>query len=334
MRIRPRTLFLLLPAALLCGCGRGPGPGDAAELVGRIPAEADLVAFVDVAAIREHPLFAKIREDPFLRGGEDTLQQFQQVTGLNPVQDCNMLLFAARDIGAPDMEMAVIARGDFDRHRLEELLEKNGWAVTESGALDLYGLPAGDAVGLDLPAVPNVGSLRLAFLDDYTIALGGAGLLEATAAVRAGRSEALIDTEDVGPMLEEGLGSGQFWGAFRSRYLAEQLEERIEEGIPGMGILRGFSGVRGIRFSMRFSESIDLVARAYTETEDQAKLLSDTLTGFIELGKFFARDQPDVLRFLEGTLVGLDLDSVRLSMNVDAATLDRIRGGLFRQIGN
>ncbi|MGD8375977.1 MAG: hypothetical protein PVF68_07545 [Acidobacteriota bacterium] len=331
MGARIRTLLLLLPA-LLPGCGGGAGPEDAAELVSRIPAEADLVAFVDIAAVREHPLFAKIRDDPFLQGGEETLQQLQEVTGLNPIRDCNMLLFAARRIGEPDMEMAVIARGQFDRGRIEELLQGSGWAVMESGTLDLYGLPLEGSAMLDVPELQDMGALRLAFLDDYTIALGGAGLLEATAAVRSGRSEALIDSEDLGPMVAEGLGSGQFWGAFRSRYLAEQLEERIEEGIPGMGILRGFSGVRGIRFSMRFSQSIDLVARAYTDTEDQARLLADTLTGFLALAKLVAKDQPDILRFLEGTLVGLDLDSVRLSMNVDGATLDRIRGGLFEQI--
>ena len=100
-----------------------------------------------------------------------------------------------------------------------------------------------------------------------------------------------------------------------------------------LGVLRGFSGVQVVRYSMRFSDSIDLVARAQTSTKDEAQLLADTLNGFLALAKLAAKDQPAVLRFLEGALVGLDLDSVRLSMNVDGATLDRIRGGLLENLG-
>ena len=45
-----------------------------------------------------------------------------------------------------------------------------------------------------------------------------------------------------------------------------------------------------------------------------------------------AKDEPDILRFLEGTLVGLDVDSVRLSMNIDPAVLGSIQDGLFQRM--
>ena len=95
----------------------------------------------------------------------------------------------------------------------------------------------------------------------------------------------------------------------------------------------GFSGVRVLRFTFRFSNSIDLVARTITGTEEEAQLLADTLNGFLALAKLMAKDEPDILRFLEGTLVGLDLDSVRLSMNIDQETLERIQTGLFTRLG-
>jgi hypothetical protein len=329
-----------LAAAFLIGCSPR-GPGDAADLLATLPEDVDLVAFVDIAAVRDHPLFAKLREDPFLQAGEEPMRRLEQVTGLDPQRDFHLLVFAARNLGREPMEMVVLARGDLDRRRLERMLRETGWRPDRRAGLDLYSLarvldgesaPGLPQVGPPIPGLPDLGDLRLAFLDDYTVAVGPAALLEATAAVREGDQPALVDSPDLGPMIAEGLGSGQFWGVFRSGYLAEALRERIQEGIPGMGILRGFSGIDGIRFSMRFSDSIDLVTRAHTTTEADAQLLADTLNGFLALAKLVARDQPDVLRFLEGTLVGLDLESVRLSMNVDSAALDRIRGGLLSEI--
>ena len=331
VRLRVLPAALLLAPVLAC---QGSAPGDAPDLLAMLPADIDLVAFVDASALRAHPLFEQLRKDPFLQGGDETLNQLQEVTGLDPVRDFDLLLFAAQNLGEPEMEIAVLARGGIDRGRLEGLLQQTGWKVSRQGGLELYSLPfTGEGVG-GLSGLEGLAGLRVTFLDDFTIALGSKEILEATAEVRSGHGESLVETSDLGPMIADGLGSGQFWGAFRSGYLARQLRGRIEDGIPGLGILRGFSGVRGIRFSMRFSDSIDLVTRAHTQTDEEAQLLADTLNGFLALAKLFAKDRPDVLRFLEGTLVGLDLDSVRLSMNVDAGTLERIRGGLFQQIGS
>jgi len=320
--------YLFLLSLLAC---LGPqGPGTDADLLAALPADVDLVAFVDVLAVQEHPLWQKLQDDPFLEAGEETLAQFQEITGLDPFRDVHMLVFAARGIGQPDMEMAVFARGDFDRDRLDLVLGKAGWQEERRGNLRMY---APDPDAEETISVPDLENTRLAFLDDYTIAVGATGLLGDAADVDAGSREPLVETSDMGPLIREGLGSGQFWGVFRSGYLGDRLRDRIEEGIPMLGVLRGFSGVQVVRYSMRFSDSIDLVARARTSTEGEAQLLADTLNGFLALAKLAAKDQPAVLRFLEGALVGLDLDSVRLSMNVDGATLDRIRGGLLENLG-
>lgn len=325
------STLLLFFLPLLAACGRASGPGDAADLLGTIPEDVDLVAFVDLRAVREHPLWPKVQEDPFFRAGEERLKQLQEVTGLDPRRDLDMLLFTARALGQPEMQLAVIARGTVDRDRIEGLLEQGGWKAQRQGKLDLYALP------IEVPATAGqfggIGDARLAFLDDYTVALGSADLLASTAGVRQGSAKGLVGSADLGPLVDEAIGSGQFWGVFRSKYLSDRLRERIEAGIPLLGVLRGFSGVEAVRFSLRFSDSIDLVARARTTTEDDAKLLADTLNGFLALAKLVAKDRPDVLRFLEGALVGLDLNAVRLSMNVDGATLDRIRGGLFQSLG-
>ncbi len=330
MRLRvPGTVSVVL-LSLLLGCPSPESHRDAAGLLATLPEDMDLVAFVDVKAVQEHPLWAKLEDDPFLQAGEETLAQFEEVSGLDPLQDFEMLLFAARGLGKSEMEMAVFARGRIDRDRIEAFLERNGWSSERQGTLGLF------ALGFDGPeeaGVPELEDTRLAFLDDFTIAVGSSKILGDSAAVREGNAAPLVRSADMGPLIEEGLGSGQFWGVFRSRYLAGKLRDRIEEGIPLVGVLKGFSGVQVVRYSMRFSDSIDLVARARTSTESEAQLLADTLNGFLALAKLAAKDRPAVLRFLEGALVGLDLDSVRLSMNVDGATLDRIRGGLLRDLG-
>ena len=326
-----RGLCVIPILFVLAACSGASGPGDAASLLATLPADVDLAAFVDVKAVQEHPLWKKVVQDQFFKAGEEPLKRLEAITGLDPARDLQMLLFAARAIGQPGMEIAVIARGTVDRERIEDLLEQAGWRPERHGSLSLYALP-----GVDVATpVPGIGTApRLTFLDDFTVALGPAPLLEQLADVRGGSAPSLAASKDLGPLLDEALGSGQFWGVFRSGYLAEQLRQRIESGIPLVGVLKGFSGVEAVRFSLRFSDSIDLVARAHASTEDDARLLADTLNGFLALAKLVAKDRPDLLRFLEGALVGLDLNAVRLSMNIDGAMLDQIRGGLLRDLGS
>jgi len=325
--------FCVFPiVCVLAACSGSGGPGDAADLVATLPDDIDLAAFVDVKGVQAHPLWKKVAEDPFLRAGEEPLQRLEAITGLDPARDLQMLLFAARALGQPGMEMVLLARGTVDRGRIEDVLEQAGWRPERHGPLALYALPG---VATSAAKIPGIGaSPRLAFLDDFTVALGPAALLERLGEVQGGSAPSLAASKDLGPLLEEALGSGQFWGVFRSGYLAEQLRQRIEGGIPLVGVLKGFSGVEAVRFSLRLSDSIDLVARTHARTEDDARLLADTLNGFLALAKLVAKDRPEVLRFLEGALVGLDQNAVRLSMNIDGATLDRIRGGLLRDLGS
>ncbi len=233
--MRPRALCAVSVVWLsLVGCAPQGGPEDAAGLLAMLPEDIDLVAFVDVQAVQEHPLWKKIEDDPFLKAGEETLGQFEQVTGLDPLRDFRMLVVAARGLGRPDMEIAVFARGSIDRDRLKSLLEANGWQSDRQGSLGLFSL---GFAGLEEPPVPELEDTRLAFLDDFTVALGSSGILGATAEVHAGNARPLVESPDMGPLIREGLGSGQFWGAFRSNYLAGKLRERIEEGIPLLGVL-------------------------------------------------------------------------------------------------
>ena len=126
MRLRvPGTVsVVLLP--LLLGCPSPERHRDAAGLLATLPEDVDLVAFVDVRAVQEHPLWAKLEDDPFLQAGEEGLAQFEEVSGLDPLRDFEMLLFAARGLGRPEMELAVFARGRIDRDRIEAFLEGNG----------------------------------------------------------------------------------------------------------------------------------------------------------------------------------------------------------------
>jgi hypothetical protein len=326
--------FTLLLLALLTAC---PGPGDptsARDLVAVMPADVDLVTFVDLASLRDHPLWSRLEGDPFIQSGEPFLEQLKEWTGLDPRTDLNMVLFVARGLGTPDFRIAMFVRGELKRARLEALSQELDLVPQENSDVDCYTLRdpiTGSAMGVDM--APGLEDACVAFIDDFTLGFGSPELLAGPQAVRRGTTPSLLDSEEMGLLVQEGLGSGQFWGVFRSVGLAEQLRSRIEDGIPLMGVLKGFSGIEVLRFTLRFSSSIDLVARTRTGTEEEAQLLADTLNGFLALAKLMAKDEPDVLRFLDGTLVGLDVDSVRLSMNIDAEVLERIQEGLFQRLG-
>lgn len=321
-------------ALVLVGCTGPREPGGAADLVASLPGDVDLVTFVDLADLRDHPLWSQLQNDEFISSGEPPLERLRELTGLNPREDLHMVLFVAQGLGQPDFRLSLFARGDLDRQQLEALFDRGGLVQETRDGLEIFLLPDTGAGGLgEASGGSGLEDACLAFLDDFTLGFGSPALLAQAASVREGSTPSVLDDPDLGPLIREGLGSGQFWGVFRSGFLADQLRDRIETGIPLVGVLRGFSGVRLLRFTLRFSNSIDLVARTRTGTEEEARLLADTLNGFLALAKLLAKDQPEVLRFLEGTLVGLDLDSVRLSMNIDSGTLDRIQEGLFRNLG-
>lgn len=334
MNIRATTLLCLLLLASLAGCSVPVDPASAQDLVAVMPADVDLVTFVDLASLRDHPLWERLSTDPFIQSGAPFLEQLEEWTGLDPRTDLNMVLFVARGVGTADFQLAMFVRGDLQRARLEALSQELDLVPQENTEIDCYTLrdPAsGTAVAAEL--APGLANACVAFVDDFTLGFGSPELLAGPQAVRRGATASLLESPEMGQLVQEALGSGQFWGVFRSEGLAEQLRSRIKEGIPMMGVLRGFSGIEALRFTLRFSSSIDLVARTRTGTEEEAQLLADTLNGFLGLAKLMAKDEPDILRFLEGTLVGLDVDSVRLSMNIDPLVLERIQDGLFQRWG-
>jgi hypothetical protein len=321
-------------AVCLLGCPAPADPDSAADLVGVMPADLDLVTFVDLAALRDHPLWSRLRGDPFIQSGEPFLEELEEWTGLDPRTDLNMVLFAVQGLGTADYRVALFVRGNLNRSKLESLSRDLNLISERRSGVDCYTLPdpsTGEPVQFEL--APGLEDACVTLIDDYTLGFGSVELLSRPEAVRRGAATSLLDSPEMGPLVREGLGSGQFWGVFRSEHLARELRDRIEEDIPALGVLKGFSGVRVLRFTFRFSNSIDLVARTITGTEEEAQLLADTLNGFLALAKLMAKDEPDILRFLEGTLVGLDLDSVRLSMNIDQETLERIQTGLFTRLG-
>jgi hypothetical protein len=328
------VVWSLLLGLCLGACSSPADPESAQDLVAAMPSDLDLVTFVDLASLRDHPLWSRLEGDPFIESGEPFLEELKEWTGLDPRTDLNMVLFAVRGIGTENFRIALFVRGHLKRGRLEALSQELDLVKHENEEVDCYTLrdPAtNEAIPLDMPS--GLGDACVAFLDDYTLGFGSPELLAAPQQVRRGTVPSLLESEEIGLLVQEGLGSGQFWGVFRSEGLAQELRSRIEEGIPMMGVLKGFSGIQVLRFTLRFSESIDLVARTRTGTEEEAQLLADTLNGFLALAKLMAKDEPELLRFLEGTLVGLDVNSVRLSMNIEPEVLERIQEGVLTRLG-
>lgn len=159
--------------------------GAESELLSLAPADSALVAYIDLAAIRNSPVTAQLGALAQPARVDKDYTDFVSATGFDYQHDLDRVLITSRT-GAPSGDTLIFAEGRFDRDKIEKYALRTGKQQTEHGHA-LYLVPLATAGK----------SLRFAFLNANRMALSNDGDLSpafspaASGAVDSGMRERL-----------------------------------------------------------------------------------------------------------------------------------------------
>jgi hypothetical protein len=146
---------------------RALGADAESELLSLAPADSALVAYADLAAIRNSPVTAQLGALAQPVRVDKDYTDFVSATGFDYSKDLDRVLVTAR-AGAPSGTTLIFAEGRFDREKIEKYALRTGKQQTENGHA-FYVVPLATAGK----------SLQFAFLSSSRLALANDGDLSA-----------------------------------------------------------------------------------------------------------------------------------------------------------
>jgi hypothetical protein len=283
------------------------GPGGPAELQ-LVPSNASLVAYADVHDIMSSDLRQRIRSA--FPSREDGQHEFETQTGINIETDIDRVLVSVvpstEQVGQMRGSAMVLARGRFDRVKIEALMREHGAQVEDYKGTRLI-------VGEDNEHGSH--TVSLGFLEPDLVAVGSSSLVRGAVDLKAGGAS--IQTNDEMMALIRDLDSGNAWAAGRFDALTSQarLPAGVAQQIPSITYFSASahvdSGVRG-------------TLRAESKDEESANSLRDLVRGFLALAKLQGSTRPELTTVLQSLQLGGTGTTVSLSFDFPATALDAL----------
>src|SRR5271157_5179300 len=129
----------------------GYKPSDAlatrSEMLARMPASANAVVFLDLAALRASPFLAELFAWAPRPAPDEEYAQFVQATGFNYERDLDRVALALSRVSSGSL-FVVIADGHFDRRKIEAYAKRSGKSEARDGATIFTIAPSGTTQAL------------------------------------------------------------------------------------------------------------------------------------------------------------------------------------------
>lgn len=271
-----------------------------------VPADAQIVAFADIREVRDSQLHQALRE--FGPPGEAA--RFQAETGIDLERDVDRLVAA---MSPADAEAAgrplLLARGRFDRDRIEGMVRQQGGTVEEYRGIRLMAHPRA-----------NIG---IAFIEPGLVALGSPPGVRRALDVKGGQSPGIRSDADLMRHVRD-IEGGHAWAVVRGAALAghPDVASGLPSGLPGLPVLTGFTWLtaRG-----HVDGSIRGNLRAEALDEADAQNLRDAIRGAVALGRMQMGHQPEWADLINSLELGGQGRTVSLGFAVPVDMLDSLR---------
>ena len=306
------TLCCLLVAPIACS-GATSEPGTTSEeqidLMALIPATAASLGWFGMAELRQSPIFElATADDGLLEEGEKALDSMVRETGIDPLKDIDEIVFGGLVATDGQLHPVLIAAANFDRQGLASALadrpsETYGdhtiYSVRDtddepSEDVEDGNSDSGDDSSGETAASSTVG--RLVILDDHTLVMGAdlgvRQVLEVAGGTASVRTNAAMMT-----LLEDVPAASQAWILFSKEAFEDHLSQ-LPEGAPIP--TQSLRNIEVLLVAAELSEEIRLEMRGRSSTPEDAKLLGDSISGLLAMGKMLLQSQePELFAILD-----------------------------------
>lgn len=315
MRWNRRGAVLIALLGLAPACAREK-PKPAPDL-SYLPAETIVVAQVDTVRLRQAPLYrdltAKSGDEP---GRWHEVKEFLNHLGVNPERDLDSALFAYRGTDPETGEWVVLLRGRFDAERIQKGLQEPDARMSETSYRKW--------TISNLVRVPEVGDLSLVVMDPSALVLGKSDALRKVLDVRDGAAPSLATNEEIRQLIAGVNPKAQVWAVMDSREISRLMREQSPEA-PRNPAAKGLASMQAGRFWAAFSDGLDLALDFDSDSEKNARNVSDALRGILAFGKMGSGGQdPDAARLIDAIQVESDRRSTRVRLSLDGEIIKRL----------
>jgi hypothetical protein len=328
-----RTRYFLAGSAAMLAAGIGTGlvayytggfqPVSASAVSNElryVPADATMVAYVDVRAIMNSELRARLKQAmPMPEQGQ---KEFQEQTGINIEQDIDYIV-ASLSTGPQRGAPLVVARGRFSTGQLEGLIHAHGGTFGEYKGKRLANAPKHTPVA-DGDAPPHhgfsleegKGNMVLAFLEDGLIAFGEETRVKTAIDAQLSAHSITSNSEMMDLVTDIGRDNNA-WAVGRFDVLASQakLPDQIARQIPSVKWLAVAGHVNG---------GVSGSLRAEARDDKAAENLRDVVRGFLALARMQAQSDPRTASLVESLHMTGTGKTVMLSFTVPSEILQMI----------
>lgn len=294
---RVRAHFGALAAALLLvSCSsRTPGPRIEPALARLVPRDTQLAAGLRLDLLKTAPAYRTLESHAPKAWMDDLVKH----SGLDPRRDIAELLVTFNG-----QDAVVLAQGRFDVPRLESLVGEFGAKRLPHGQRTLFGTEDGAVV----------------FLDGNTAAVGPArrlrSLIDGPGGIPAPILAALATLPPQSQAWVAATGASQWLRIPEFRGDGALNSDNFNRILGSLQTVTGAAEVGG---------SIDLRLTGECATADAAKMLHDTLRGFLGLGRLATgEDKTDMLRLYDSVAITKQDRTVRASALVPADLVEKL----------
>ena len=313
MRRRALVLGLILMVLGPAACRRLSLREGKADL-SCLPADSIFVASMDLARLREAPLYKGLDAEPL------QLKTFLQHLGADPDRDLDELLFAFRSAGTDAGDWLVVLRGRFDRARIEKGMEDPAarMSVEPYRGRNIY----------NLVQVPDIGDVSFAVVDSTALVLGKADAVRRVLDVREKAVPSLERNDAMRDLVAGRDRKAQVWAVLDGRELV-RLVERRRRSLPGVvpeSALKNLSAIVSTRISAVMTEDLAVLLEIGSDTDKAAHNLADAVRGILAFAKLGTQGRdPEAAAIVETISVSESGTGVEVRMGLPGDLVMRLR---------
>lgn len=312
-RIASLALAFLLASALPAGAVR---PAD--DALALVPADAVTAGMLRVSDFRTSPLAARFFDEMDRATVDGDAARFLSEARLHPVDDVDLVVFAATN---GDKGKALVAfEGRFEPRRLAAAAAARGAEARTAAGATYFLLKDDRQTGKR-----NGGAV--AFVSDRLLVAGSEDGVVAALAARAAGGTGFDRGAGLGARRDRVDGNASGWLLVDRTKLPEAKGSVTISGNDGAvrNVIGAMNLVSAFTFELTVKgDAVRLSGAGYSDDAETRELLEDALRGVLAAVRIGAQEKPDVVSAIRKFKVASDRNAVTISGTLDGATIQAL----------
>ncbi len=309
-RIATLALASLLASTLPAAAAR---PAD--DALALVPADAVTAGMLRVSDLRTSPLAARFFDEMDRATVDGDAARFLSEARLHPVDDVDLVVFAATN---GEKGKALVAfEGRFEPRRLAAAAAARGAEARTAAGATYFLLKDDRQTG-------KRSGGAVAFVSDRLLVAGSEEGVAAALAARAAGGTGFDRGAGLGAWLERVNGNASGWLLVDRTKLPEAKGSVTLSGNDGAvrNVIGAMNLVSAFTLEMTVKgDAIRLAGAGYSDDTETRELLEDALRGILATMRIAAQEKPDVVSAIRKFKVASDRNAVTIAGTLDGATI-------------